>query len=603
METITFYSYKGGVGRTLLVANLARHLARFGRNVVAVDFDLEAPGLHYKFALNGIQPSAEAEVGLVDIVTGFLAEGCLPPGLDRYVIPVAAPSGSEGWIRLLPAGHAPYPDYWCKLSSIQWHDLFYTDGGTGVPLFIELKERLRKEYSPDYLLIDSRTGVTEIGGVATTLLPDRLVCLLLNNRENREGAREVLRSVRRARRLSPADKRPVDIVPVVCRIPATQHAETEAALVEDVRRFLNEEASSLEDTLDVSKVLVLHSEPELELTESLRIGGAKSPDESVLLRDYLMLFSRLFPPAVFAPNIEALVQREFSAVLDDPDGTERQLEELAETYQHRDAYSALLKFYRLRGKSPRALLGTAQRLWEVTGAVDEPLLWEIVREHFPGYARRVQEGATRQDAPLRPDFVEAVWRASGGTDPAVGLPLAALCASTGDTEASSKIALAMVERNATDAEFVARCLDILREAKDWGAAQRVINRCKVDLKAAPRFQLAWGETLVRRADLSEVQAALQDPGFALEMLKAAAPSVAAQLLALAGRTEELEPVLEAAFGDAVSHGPSEELVRVARLFARCGRSAQFEMKVRAALGEDAEDFLRHARRYGYERYR
>ena len=48
MQTVTFYSYKGGTGRTLLLANLARLAASLGRKVVALDFDLEAPGLLYK---------------------------------------------------------------------------------------------------------------------------------------------------------------------------------------------------------------------------------------------------------------------------------------------------------------------------------------------------------------------------------------------------------------------------------------------------------------------------------------------------------------------------------------------------------------------------
>src|SRR5437588_5155474 len=48
METVAFYSYKGGVGRTLLVANTAQFLAMSGRQVVALDLDLEAPGLHQK---------------------------------------------------------------------------------------------------------------------------------------------------------------------------------------------------------------------------------------------------------------------------------------------------------------------------------------------------------------------------------------------------------------------------------------------------------------------------------------------------------------------------------------------------------------------------
>jgi MinD-like ATPase involved in chromosome partitioning or flagellar assembly len=53
VETLAFYSYKGGVGRSLLLANAARFLASLGKGVVALDFDFEAPGLHYKLGHAG----------------------------------------------------------------------------------------------------------------------------------------------------------------------------------------------------------------------------------------------------------------------------------------------------------------------------------------------------------------------------------------------------------------------------------------------------------------------------------------------------------------------------------------------------------------------
>ena len=42
---ITFYSYKGGTGRTMALANTAWILAANGYRVLAADWDLEAPGL------------------------------------------------------------------------------------------------------------------------------------------------------------------------------------------------------------------------------------------------------------------------------------------------------------------------------------------------------------------------------------------------------------------------------------------------------------------------------------------------------------------------------------------------------------------------------
>ena len=46
MFTVTFYSFKGGVGRTFALMNVAVDLVKQGKNVTVLDFDLEAPGLN-----------------------------------------------------------------------------------------------------------------------------------------------------------------------------------------------------------------------------------------------------------------------------------------------------------------------------------------------------------------------------------------------------------------------------------------------------------------------------------------------------------------------------------------------------------------------------
>ena len=41
----TFYSFKGGVGRSMALMNVGYTLAGWGRHVLVVDMDLEAPGI------------------------------------------------------------------------------------------------------------------------------------------------------------------------------------------------------------------------------------------------------------------------------------------------------------------------------------------------------------------------------------------------------------------------------------------------------------------------------------------------------------------------------------------------------------------------------
>jgi hypothetical protein len=67
---LTFYSYKGGTGRTMALANVAWILASRGKRVLMIDWDLEAPGLHRYFA----PFLADAELGETDGLMEFLAQ-------------------------------------------------------------------------------------------------------------------------------------------------------------------------------------------------------------------------------------------------------------------------------------------------------------------------------------------------------------------------------------------------------------------------------------------------------------------------------------------------------------------------------------------------
>ncbi len=46
MKCFTLHSYKGGTGKTTLVANIAAILAQEGKNVAVLDLDFQAPSLH-----------------------------------------------------------------------------------------------------------------------------------------------------------------------------------------------------------------------------------------------------------------------------------------------------------------------------------------------------------------------------------------------------------------------------------------------------------------------------------------------------------------------------------------------------------------------------
>lgn len=585
MQTITFYSYKGGVGRTLAVANMARYLARFGQKVFAIDFDLEAPGLHYKFSLDGQGESSEIELGVVDYVYAFAIGEEIPASLREYAIEVERRNESGGSIHLMPAGNAPSAKYWRRLAQINWHELFYSEGAKGIPFFLEFKERIEKEFAPDFLLIDSRTGITEMGGIATTILPDKVICFLLNNRENMEGAREVLRSIKRAPQLG--GQAPVEILPVVTRIPKMEKPDVEERIVNEIRDFLNEEADDLSDTLNIPEVFILHSEPDLQVLEALRIGGDKSPDESPLLRDYLRLFARLISKDVIEPYIGPLIKDAVARALDDPEGAQRDLEVVTASYPHPEAYRTLIKFYRLRKAKDEEILRTASRFWELTAKADEPLLWNTVREHYT-------KPQSWEKYPVFPEFIEDVWDAAGANNVEVGLLLAEHYDSLGQVDRAANVLLHLLYKTEPVERVAVRCIHQLRKAQRWQNAFEVIERFKPSLAESSEFQTAWARLIVAKGDEAEAERLLEILKFHVERIKEEDLGTYAHLLSLAGRTEELNAVLERMLTRALVRGePSSELAEVGEMFERFGRWQEFEQRVRQSLGsETAQDFLR-----------
>lgn len=212
MRTVTFYSYKGGTGRTLLLANLALLAASVGRRVVAMDFDLEAPGLAYKF-FPVERPRADGVVGwLRDTLAGEA-----PADLDDYLVdvPLGQTLRPGGWLKLMPAGRAPSPNYFQDLRRLRLDQRL--DEGPALDALIELQQRVEKDLGADLLLVDARTGVTASNPVATHVLADEVVALTLETPEQLEGTRAVLRTLRDLPSLRTGE--PVGLRVVLARVP------------------------------------------------------------------------------------------------------------------------------------------------------------------------------------------------------------------------------------------------------------------------------------------------------------------------------------------------------------------------------------------------
>jgi MinD-like ATPase involved in chromosome partitioning or flagellar assembly len=566
MTTITFYSYKGGTGRSLSLANAAVYLANLGFKVVAMDFDLEAPGLHYKLSRNADGSPLSVNKGVVDFVNSYLDEGQVSFPITDFIIGVPVSDADKRLVYLVPAGQAPSRDYWTKLSRINWHDLFYSENAQGVQIFMELRARILHELKPDFVLIDSRTGITEMGGVATTLLADKVICLVLPPPENLEGARAVLRSLKRTRRES--DGGPSEILIALSRLPQNRHWNDEQESTDSVLKFINETAEEPEDTLSCEQVFVLHSEPALQIRETLRVGSGINPDDSQLLRDYLRLFASFVPKESIETKLHDLIEKAWNKLRDDPDEAVKEMEELAESFGHPETYRELLRFYQVRNVSGTLTLKRAQRLWELTEDSGDTILWQVLARAFEPHARYRTE---KQWSPNL-DFVQSVWRNAGKRDAAFGMKLADAYSQEDRDSAAADIVLEIIKSSELTAAIVARCIALLDFAKRSSEADALILEVKSKFIGTPEFANAWARHAVRIKNKSATEEIAQSPW--MESLR---PSLKAIISANVGRMEDAVSDLDSLRREIREREVSRfELEELGKIFQAIGRWDEFE---------------------------
>jgi tetratricopeptide (TPR) repeat protein len=338
MKTITFYSYKGGVGRTLALVNTANRLAEFGKKVCIMDFDLEAPGLNYKYKQN---INGEIRQGLVDYIYEFAVNDVLPGSISDYSVEIHTNKKQQNII-FIPAGNSEQGEYWKKLSHISWWNLFYRDNSEGIPFFLDLKEKIKTAFNPDYLLIDTRTGITEISGITMSILADSIALFAVNNEENICGTQRIIETVIQKEN-NVSDTIP-DIHFVLTRIPFQDTPDgksREYEIINLVERKIKEVFQTSDKAL--KSFNTIHSDREMELNENFKMGydfesrGGCRETKPSIASEYLLLFNSLtkddFSPAEKEKfnnlkQAEQLLQRAYDSLENNSPDLLKQLDEI-----------------------------------------------------------------------------------------------------------------------------------------------------------------------------------------------------------------------------------------------------------------------------------
>ena len=218
---VSFYSYKGGVGRTTTLAAFASYHARStGARVFMIDCDFEAPGFANFFGLD--QQEMERKGGIVEFLTDTInlqnTDTIDKNLMDDYVHEVSRSSAGavsgyagEGLIQIMLAGNLSSSATMTKNTDIENSDIqttepIYDNIDTHIVHYLHglarldfanadyigqrfalLLQAIQKNYNPDVILIDSRTGFNDIFSNVVLRVSDVLVGFFGTSIQNLPG--------------------------------------------------------------------------------------------------------------------------------------------------------------------------------------------------------------------------------------------------------------------------------------------------------------------------------------------------------------------------------------------------------------------------------
>ncbi|MFA7239668.1 MAG: tetratricopeptide repeat protein [Sulfuricellaceae bacterium] len=242
MKTITFYSFKGGVGRTALLTNLGVYWATQGKVVVLMDLDLAAPGLSYSPLLGDYLNPQGRGLGMADLFKVFRSNAAdqqdeisfIPPHYLMREMVLPAGRVTNGRLLAITAGAFPLgqPVNRPSENDDPIPSRNPTDETPEQNAFRSLAESLRSDLEAwrappdgpnpgraiDYLLVDARTGFSELRDLSLGYLADHMVLVSGLNHQNLRGLELTLNALQHRR--VPLDEFPINVSVVFSPVPA-----------------------------------------------------------------------------------------------------------------------------------------------------------------------------------------------------------------------------------------------------------------------------------------------------------------------------------------------------------------------------------------------
>lgn len=264
---ITFYSYKGGVGRTSAIVNSAILRAEKGNSVLVIDFDLEAPGTGSYFSqldnkYDGNKP------GILDYLVEAIEKKEVP-SIKKFATDLShkidKSNGGELWV--IGAGDVTNSSYHKNLEKLKWSDIFQNNNGE--LLLKNLQNQIKAEFDhPDMVFLDSRTGITETGGVCTRYLADIVVILTSLNEQNILGTSKIYKDLK--------EDKSKKFLLVASNIPVGFPIDEEQLFGSRIKNF--------QEMFNAEPNICIYNYPSLSLNEFLPVKRSQNKKSNKLFR-------------------------------------------------------------------------------------------------------------------------------------------------------------------------------------------------------------------------------------------------------------------------------------------------------------------------------
>ncbi|MEZ4983599.1 MAG: hypothetical protein R2795_00935 [Saprospiraceae bacterium] len=315
---VTFYSYKGGMGRSTTLVAYAMYCAiHEKKKVVILDCDFEAPGYLNFFNLSNNSRLLSGEVnGIVEYLLDADFEGENINLKENYTIAVDKEYSGEGEIRIMPAGNLNEDRIVTNLrdfegNTISTHKDHYIEtlarldtsrNESIINNFNKLLINIENQIKPDLILIDSRTGFNDIFGVTALHLSNCIVAFFGSSEQTKPGLKFLLDKYNKIKKNEP--ERKLNLILVNSILPKTNLKEHYTAFRSVIERHLSEQRENiLPDMFFISRNEVLENlgvvtyddngNPDIakmQLTEQNFITYIKNINRSEISNDHLDLF-------------------------------------------------------------------------------------------------------------------------------------------------------------------------------------------------------------------------------------------------------------------------------------------------------------------------